>query len=270
MPPQLALNPIANDIYLSIPNGEEMDKVNDSDPRTVVIFGWMGAQLKHLQKYATLYHELYPSTPVLLVCSHPRLWFQTKTIRLANFTPALAYLPISKVIYHAFSNGGCFRLADFLSLRPISTQSYSTIVFDSCPGVYEIKATTLAFLAPFKSKILRFLARILIMSCFSLMSLWNRLLRKTDIQQTAVRIPLNNGHLVRKDMPRAYIYSKSDKLVQSWAVEAHADEAEKKGYMTTRHVYLNSDHVAHFRTDPERYKRIIRDSWQIVVSGPEA
>lgn len=62
---------------------------------------------------------------------------------------------------------------------------------------------------------------------------------------------------------RAYIYSEADKFVDHRAVEEHADNAEKVGYLVVRRdKFPDSQHVAHARSDPERYWSVVKDTWE--------
>ena len=60
---------------------------------------------------------------------------------------------------------------------------------------------------------------------------------------------------------RVYIYSPSDTLIDDKAVEAHAAEARMKGFSVKLEKYKDSAHVAHARTDENRYWEIIQKAW---------
>ena len=65
------------------------------------------------------------------------------------------------------------------------------------------------------------------------------------------------------ESPRVYVYSKEDPIVPSTAVEEHIAEVKQKlGTQVTGELFPNSPHVAHARTDPDRYWAIVKNAWQ--------
>lgn len=53
-------------------------------------------------------------------------------------------------------------------------------------------------------------------------------------------------------------------------VEAHADHAESQGYVVYRRDrFFDSQHVAHARSDPERYWCMVREAWENRVWDPQ-
>jgi len=258
----IELKRVAEDIYLAealIPQAEVTH-----DPALIILFGWMGAQLSHLKKYTNTHIEQFPGTSVLVVRSHPRQWFERKASRLPSLQPILPLIPEGgHVLYHVISNGGALRFTDLLSLRPITPKSHSAILFDSCPGVLELGPSLLAFLAPFKNLFIRLIARVLLTPFFLLVAAPDRLLGRPDLLDR-VRLPLNDSQFVATDVPRAYVYSKEDRLIQDWAVEEHGHHGATKGYKVTFHRFHGSLHAAHLRKDPETYKRAIGELWDAV------
>jgi hypothetical protein len=57
---------------------------------------------------------------------------------------------------------------------------------------------------------------------------------------------------------RTYIYSAEDTLTDWRDVEAHAKEAERKGFEVGLERYKGSKHVAHAREDERRYWGIFK------------
>lgn len=60
---------------------------------------------------------------------------------------------------------------------------------------------------------------------------------------------------------RIYMYSPSDEIIQSWAVEEHAAEARARGYQVELQRFEGSPHVGHMRAHPERYWGAIKEAW---------
>ncbi|KAK4458449.1 hypothetical protein QBC42DRAFT_349627 [Cladorrhinum samala] len=75
-------------------------------------------------------------------------------------------------------------------------------------------------------------------------------------------VVLNSG----RELGRTYIYSKPDELVDWRDVEAHADDAERRGFKNVRREeFLGTGHVAHARggiENQERYWGVVRSTWE--------
>jgi hypothetical protein len=68
---------------------------------------------------------------------------------------------------------------------------------------------------------------------------------------------------MRKGTPRLYIYSDGDDMVASSVVEAHIEEAKKRGLNIHAEKFgKESKHVAHARTDPQRYWAAVERIWK--------
>lgn len=67
---------------------------------------------------------------------------------------------------------------------------------------------------------------------------------------------------------RTYIYSPEDEMVEYRHVERHAEEAREKraGVKVRTERFEGSRHVAHMRLDPERYWRVVGDTWRDAVA----
>lgn len=68
----------------------------------------------------------------------------------------------------------------------------------------------------------------------------------------------NHANANTAEIRRAYIYSPADLLTNYRDVEAHAAEAEAKGFSVALEKYENSAHVAHLRKDESRYWDIVK------------
>ncbi|EJT46965.1 hypothetical protein A1Q1_04208 [Trichosporon asahii var. asahii CBS 2479] len=70
----------------------------------------------------------------------------------------------------------------------------------------------------------------------------------------------NDKRWLGPEVRRTYVYSDEDALIKSSDVEAHAAEAEARGFVVRREKFT-SPHVAHARDDPERYWRIAKETF---------
>jgi hypothetical protein len=68
-----------------------------------------------------------------------------------------------------------------------------------------------------------------------------------------------------KQTPFLYIYSKADKSVPYRHIQPHTEVAESEGQDVTRLVFDSSEHVAHMRSDPERYWGGVKACWSKAV-----
>ena len=65
-------------------------------------------------------------------------------------------------------------------------------------------------------------------------------------------------------VPRLYLYSPIDELIPPEDVERHAAQAKVQAGVTDIRMekFENSPHVAHARTDPERYWSAVKRVWE--------
>lgn len=130
-------------------------------PSTIVLFGWAGAPLHTIGRFAKGHSKLFPTARILAVLSTPTtLFFQTDEAAKQTMMPLVKELSsqstkspsdsvkpsgqtsklrddIAHIILHVFSNGG------LISTRALSLawrESFSTslphslLILDSCPG----------------------------------------------------------------------------------------------------------------------------------------
>lgn len=85
---------------------------------------------------------------------------------------------------------------------------------------------------------------------------------KTVVRRTYLE--LNEPGLLSNGVPRLYLYSKADKLVDWREVEAHARSAEERGASGKTELvrFETSEHVAHIREDAEKYWDAVRVCWE--------
>ena len=86
-----------------------------------------------------------------------------------------------------------------------------------------------------------------------------------------IRMTLNKYLLLlwfSKHIPRLYLYSQVDEMVPWMEVEAHAEGARKAWLDVRMERFRGSAHVAHARTDLERYWGMVKKVWEDVTSPP--
>ena len=76
-----------------------------------------------------------------------------------------------------------------------------------------------------------------------------------------VRRGLNDEKLFATKVARLYVYSGKDEMIRWRDVEAHADEAQAKGYKVEKVRYLDSVHAGHLFQDDGRYWGAVTRLW---------
>ncbi|TVY85461.1 Transmembrane protein [Lachnellula suecica] len=261
-------------------------KATTNAPKLIFLATWMDAQDVHVAKYITRYQELYPTACILLAKSFFRYYFSPSSAR-REVAPAVDVIrdvlgetedgEHPRMLVHIFSNGGSciiYHLYDLCAETtpsPASAASKAVLknqqllpphvtIFDSVPGRYS-SGSTRAILVSLPAGWIRILAWPLV----QLLGLWwiikYRLLKMA--QETQVWGLAHNDPGRALEICRAYIYSEADEFVDHRHVEEHADHAEINGYVVVRRdKFENSQHVAHARSDPDRYWSLVRSTWE--------
>lgn len=231
-----------------------------------VLCTWMGAALKHIAKYTSEYQSLEPDAQILIVQSNFEdvMWRSRETQR-RRMAPArqvirAAESASSGIRMHVFSNGGVLS-ATQLMLQYRSefgkTISLKSLVIDSAPGKprFDSAINALSQLAP-RSGFRRFISIFLAYISFTLIWLYIKGLRR-EFMVARIRRELNSPELFNRGVPRTYIYSRADKLIDWSEVKEHAEAARDVGYVVNEEVFESSSHVAHALQDRPRYWKII-------------
>ncbi|KAG1856125.1 hypothetical protein F4604DRAFT_1798866 [Suillus subluteus] len=196
-------------------------------PNVILIFGWMGAQLRHLQNYTHAYTKLYPNASQIVVRCNPDVFWTTTGTRqrrlmpvidaleaLHCFPPSSSAQPPPRILTHVFSNGGSLQmtlLGHMLQRKYGSTliQRFTTsaLILDSVPG-----------------------------NC------------------VVIRNP------ILRVIVLAMIYT------MHFHVTQHAETAKERGMDARCELFEESEHVAHIRVEPERYWASVQDIWAAAIS----
>ncbi|KAK4197005.1 hypothetical protein QBC40DRAFT_208130, partial [Triangularia verruculosa] len=265
-------------IYTPASSTDNNNNNNNNDPKLLILATWMGARDLHIAKYLHPYLSLYPASPILLLRSEPRHFF-SKSAAPDDVAPAVPFIKSSlsslspndspttpQVLIHLWSNGGSLLLHHLrLSLTPQHLPKY-IIIYDSCPGQYRYLAAFRAFSAGLSGILYWAVAPFLHLFC-AWGWFWHVLVGKNKTGPLAY---LNRGHndfgkLGEKEVRRGYIYSEGDRLVHWSDVEAHAEEAKKRGFGSVRlDKFEGTGHVAHGRGEENqrRYWGVVRGLWE--------
>ncbi|KAI1177718.1 hypothetical protein F4777DRAFT_541076 [Nemania sp. FL0916] len=263
-------------------------------PRLIIIASWTDARDEHIAKYVAKYQALYPAAQILLLKSTinciinpsrigPSMKYAADVVRAA-FPPLQQQPPppptttisspsTTQLLIHIFSNGGSSSIANLYEQYAATAVGVGVgqkvggkrlpphvTIFDSSPGTYSI-ARAAAFFNISLSSFQRLLAAPIV---YALAALWSASIALgfsrdvlRDWGSTHNNNSSNGDGGNAAEVRRVYIYSRSDALIDYRDVEAHAAEAESRGFSVALERYEGSAHVAHVRRDERRYWDIV-------------
>ncbi|CAE6444798.1 unnamed protein product, partial [Rhizoctonia solani] len=186
----------------------------------------------------------------------------------------------SGLLVHTFSNGGALgqtslarTIAESLPLKATTPAlPAQAFIYDSLPGILNLRVTALAFTAPIRSPALRSLAKLVVGAIYIVGTVWRHtiglVLGQKEDTFTQLHRELNEPRLLPQHVPRTYIYSDIDELIPSESVEGHAKKARELiggaiGYELVKLAkFEGSSHVAHARKDGKRYWDEVVRTWE--------
>ncbi|KAF2158516.1 hypothetical protein M409DRAFT_61587 [Zasmidium cellare ATCC 36951] len=275
------------------PNDSTSSRRNDSSPKLVLLLGWVAARDAHLAKYIDEYRQICPAACILLVKAELAVMASAYVARrnIAEAIPVIREIvgeaessnPETRknpqLLVHLFSNGGSCMLS---TLYDVYAEKSSTslpqtksmldrgsafrvlplhiTIFDSTPSLqYSHSKIVASVMAGIPRGALQIVACpvIQLLSLFWLVSI--HVFRKRD--EMAYWASSHNDTSKVHEVRRVYVYSNADKMVAYGDVEAHARCAEHRGFSTTLEHFSGSPHVAHAKSDTERYWRIVKEAW---------
>ncbi|KAF9012122.1 hypothetical protein BDZ89DRAFT_1143031 [Hymenopellis radicata] len=242
-------------------------------PNIILVFGWMGAKLRHLHKYTKVYEELYPGATQVLVTSPPSFFYCTEGSKRRAVAPVVEILealgaipgmpsailekkkaPTSpRILIHSFSNGGAYCMMTLGKL----------LATHSAPGGGGLGSAIDAFTGHMRNPVGKFGAKVFISTLYLFGYMVGPMLgRKTSLQR--IRESLYAAHLLPwmdKRTPRLYLYSKKDEMVPWVDTETHARASKDMGRNVKTVVFEDSAHVAHAKTYPVEYWDAVKSIW---------
>lgn len=246
-----------------------------SAPKLITLFTWMAAQEPHIAKYIAGYQALYPSSAILVIrCpienvvlrGRPRREVGPAVSALRSILPEGSEEERPEMILHLFSNGGCTMFQHFMNvLRDEAVEGQKgrelprhVCVMDSCPGSFDWMRSHRAISAPFPAWASPFVHLLII---FQLVT--SLVIEPVGIKGGRWGLVLNEAGVLSVQERRVYLYADGDEMVDSRQVERHAEEAKEglDGAVKTLN-FGASRHVAHARTNPERYWGAVKWVWE--------
>ncbi|KAL2202196.1 hypothetical protein CC79DRAFT_1338293 [Sarocladium strictum] len=249
-------------------------------PQVVLLTTWVFALDNHIAKYVAKYRELFPDATIIVAKSFLRHFFWWPAARNELVPVADAIYGITKdhqeetrppMLLHLFSNTGLstswqldnvFEAKQKKENKPQPPKRVT--IFDSSPGRYEYWSVALSLLHGIPPG--QWLQTLILVPLAHLLSgglfIYCRILGQED-WPTKWGKAANNPSRVQ-EVCRSYAYSSADRLVQAPAVEAHAEDARRRGFRVVDMVDFGAKslHVAHARSDPARYWKLVSDTWE--------
>lgn len=222
-------------------------------PCAVMLYGWMGAEIKYVSKYALPYTELFPHATILVQLSNTRSAFlqwppggkedteKALNILRAASARAQAAMPHVRptVVFHSFSNGGIMPFTTLLDRgcqSPTDLPEPLAYIMDCSPGNMSGKVLADAMgLVPTQNSILHNVRvralRMLVTNFFNLQTACSHHLGKDDFLEHA-KNRLNKtqtwawGHEPERLPARLYLYTLADRFIDPRDVATHGAQAQ--------------------------------------------
>ncbi|KAF9230342.1 hypothetical protein BU15DRAFT_83748 [Melanogaster broomeanus] len=269
-PPPAGFVAIGNEIYISLAptNGAA---TNEPAPHVILIFGWLGAQTRHLENYTRPYAELYPNAIQILVKCSPSFIYTSERRKQKQLLPvvdalqALDCLPAGtasindvnrvrpRVMIHAFSDGGCIQLTSlgrllsskYRSLSP-SEHLVSALILDSCPVAGNIRTINAAFRFAIPNLVARYSILAFICIVYATHLCLSMAFGKEMMMMEYLKMQLLRPRLL------------------PWMNAGTPPLSGKKAGLNVHcEFFEESGHVAHMRLDPKRYWASVQDVWEV-------
>ncbi|KAI1201551.1 hypothetical protein F5X97DRAFT_289899 [Nemania serpens] len=256
-----------------------------SSPKVIVLAAWMDARDVHIAKYIAHYQSTYPNaaivllkfimkqailTPVANNAVQPAVWYLRSLINAGDLSAMPAH---PEILVHVFSNGGATSMQNvYVSYNRMFGQTFPLhcAVFDSCPGLHAFSTSYNALIAGFPRGLLRLIVAPFIILIMLNSWIWHvplSFIGGEDFLARNARV-LNDQGLVRQTN-RTYIYGKADSMIDWRHIEWHAKKATLNAFDVRKEVFENSPHVAHMRTDSQRYWLIVEETWKKAIAAAQ-
>lgn len=250
-------------------------------PRAIVLLmGWWGAELRHVKKYAELYHKRGCATvsvvaDTIQVMTHLAYPSLDNCARDAAREVAKLIRDNEKdgkkipVIVHAFSNAGSF-LVDRLEVliqqarKDLHVKGCKDLIlvgarmdgeiFDSSPAYPDISLgfTSTNGVVFGNLLIVKILVGILFFMAGAISVMCNWILGLPDVRWTF----WSNMREGRLCLRQAYIYSTADSITNVRRLEELIENRKRFSNVTVQ-KFVDSKHVTHMMTHPQVYEKVV-------------
>ncbi|KAJ6575614.1 hypothetical protein DFH09DRAFT_1150701 [Mycena vulgaris] len=279
--PRIDLQELGKDVHISYGN----ERKNPRDPRVIILFGWMDAPSRILDKYAMNHRLRWPSSDIVVVQSHPAyIWMRDEKREdilrpLATYLISTIYHPrqiTGGILLHVLSNGGAFQLVTLSNiLHSIISSESSDIrneksirlatIIDSAPGTGQYSSMLATLTTGLNSPAVKAVLAVPVFAFYVALRVRGIVIGQENLftllhlgLQTPELLPLTDSHA-----PRVYIYSAADSMVPATSVEEHISVLRKSTASFDIKVerFTDSEHVLHERQNSVRYWNAVRAVW---------
>jgi hypothetical protein len=224
---------------------------------------------------------MYPTATILLAQTKTVHFFRSQTSLLQMTKPAVRLIQSeigaeASLLAHALSNGGSGHLTCIarqhhaVTGRPLPINA---LILDSTPTKPDFRSLFVSLSIPLPPSLfvrlpLQTLIGVLLFFSYVLprwMGMTNMGDRVyDDLKNTEMTADGSGGtrEWLRHKAPRTYIYSDTDDICPAYSIEAHFQQALRRGLNVRREMWSGSGHVAHMKADPERYWSVVRRAWE--------
>lgn len=240
-------------------------------PDLILMLAWMNGQPRPISKYTAKYQTLYPTAKILLITTTTPDVILRSTASMTKLhadalTILLALSKTSRILVHAFSNGGALTLSGLATDYKRETGvalPMDTLVLDSTPGRNHWSRAVAAFEAGLsKSLIPRLVGGMLIRLVLMFYYVLHHLFSATD-RIEMLRVELNEQKLLSVAAERLYLFSDGDDMIADKDVKDHVEDARKKGYRVHVEEFSGTKHCSHVIGvgNERRYWTAIQKTW---------
>lgn len=257
----------------------------------VLMYGWFGAEKKHLEKYANIYVDLgctviYGTTKLINIMTRNEKGLHTfamesvriaaKTIRGQEEDKDNLIIP---VVLHYFSNGGAFvadRLQQMIHVAKDVTERKTHArgtcggdvedlkfvayrlqrgfeVLDSAPAYLHEEIFFVVIEVALQNLIVRVLAKMCLHCIVIGKKIYEKISGKPNDRDEFWHNVTHSDMCCRQ----LYLYSTRDKLTDYKMIDILVEERGGMGIQVLAKNFEDSEHVSHFREYPEEYKAFI-------------
>ncbi|KAI8802555.1 hypothetical protein BJ742DRAFT_858269 [Cladochytrium replicatum] len=254
--------------------------------RVVVLCGWAGGKLKYLENYDALYRERSFVVFYVLADNSPLVNTDKRARENIDFwNPIVDQInrlgidcfgenPSTDIVLHLFSNTGVVQVWKLsLALQDYEAKlgnfNFSCMILDSGPGIMSLKTGLIFTMAIMTGSTKPGTFEYRLKSLLGLLAFVGVLVPATLVAtvwraigfDTASFFQRNNEVLYSerfKTIPRLFMHSKTDRLVEFDAVEFHKKRSRVAGSRLVRDVvWENAEHVKLRMSEPDRYTQSI-------------
>jgi hypothetical protein len=272
-------------VYLR--NGNEKSKSIPADePTTIIISGWGDGMPKHVSKYSDGFHELFPSSRIIVILSgtlqasnqqeEARIEAMMPVVDTIFPTPTGSGGEEERVLIHAMSNtGAIFAAAAVVGYQrrhgTDKTFPHKLLICDSTPGSLDFAsqvgrwshamAVGTAKFFPWPAIITQGLWYIFLWANWA----FERLRGSEPSGVWANRV-MTDKSITSTDSHRLYLYSKEDEIIGWKDLEENVAGVKALGWPVDLEMFEGSPHVGHMRLHPEQYWNKISNAWKQAVA----